>query len=161
MRVGVVAITLVIAIAAADDGAAQAPSRADTLRWLAGCWRQAGARSVIDEQWMRPAGGTMLGMSRTVRRGGPRDSTAEFEHLRVFLRDGRLVFGASPSGQRYAEFTETELTDSSVSFGNPTHDFPQFVRYRRRGSDSLHGRVDGIVRGQPRAVDYRYVRVDC
>ncbi len=39
------------------------------LAWLAGCWEVAGATTVVEEQWMRPRGGSMLGMSRTTRDG--------------------------------------------------------------------------------------------
>lgn len=110
---------------------------------------------------MRPAGGTMLGVGRTVRRGTERDSTTEFEFLRVFERAGKLVYAALPSGQSYTEFTETDLTDSSVSFGNPTHDFPQFVRYRKRGGDSVIAGIDGTIQGRARAVEFRYARTSC
>jgi hypothetical protein len=158
MRVGVLVASLVLSTGSAS---AQAASRVETLDWLAGCWQRTSARAVIQEQWMRPAGGTMLGMSRTVHTAGARDSTTEYEHIRVFARDGKLVYGVIPSGQRYTEFTETELTDSSVSFGNPTHDFPQYVRYARRGADSLHARIHGTIQGKPRAVDFQYARAAC
>ena len=36
------------------------------LGWLAGNWRLERNGRVVDEQWMAPAGGVMLGMSRTV-----------------------------------------------------------------------------------------------
>ena len=110
---------------------------------------------------MRPAGGTMLGIGRTVRRAAERDSTTEFEFLRVFERAGKLVYAALPSGQSYTEFTETELTDSSVSFGNPTHDFPQFVRYRKHGADSVTAGIDGTIQGRARAVQFKYARTSC
>jgi uncharacterized protein DUF6265 len=144
--------------------AAIRPARAHRVTgigWLAGCWRQTAARGTIEEQWMRPAGGTMLGVGRTVRLGAERDSTTEFEFLRVFERAGKLVYAALPSGQSYTEFTETELTDSSVSFGNPTHDFPQFVRYRRHGADSVIAGIDGTIQGRARAVEFKYARTSC
>ena len=56
-------------------------ARADVadLRWLAGCWSQDGREAGSVEQWTAPAGGTMLGMSRTVSGG----KTVAFEHLRI------------------------------------------------------------------------------
>lgn len=138
-----------------------AQSRIESLAWLSGCWERRGQRGVTEEQWARPAGGTMIGFSRTVRRVADRDSTAEYEFLRVFVRDGKLVYAALPSGQRYTEFTETSATDSAVVFENPRHDFPQRVTYTRRGADSVVARIDGSVQGRVRAIDFPYVRVRC
>ena len=39
------------------------------LAWLAGHWRLEKGGRVIDEHWMAPAGGVMLGMERTVYKG--------------------------------------------------------------------------------------------
>ena len=138
-----------------------ASGRIDSIAWLSGCWERSSQRTTTEEQWTRPAGGTMLGLSRTVRRLAERDSTTEFEFLRVFVRDGRLVYAALPSGQRYTEFVESESTDTSVVFANPSHDFPQFIRYARRGPDSLVARIDGTIQGRARAIDFPYARARC
>ena len=135
--------------------------RIESLAWLSGCWERRGQRGVTEEQWARPAGGTMIGFSRTVRHVADRDSTTEYEFLRAFTREGKLVYAALPSGQRYAEFTETSAGDSSVVFENPQHDFPQRITYTRRGADSVVARIDGMIQGQSRAIDFPYVRVRC
>ena len=136
-------------------------SRIESLAWLSGCWERRGPRGVTEEQWARPAGGSTIGFSRTVRRIADRDSTTEYEFLRVFRRDGKLVYAALPSGQRYSEFTETSATDSAVVFENPKHDFPQRITYARRGADSIVARIDGTIQGRSRAVDFAYERVRC
>jgi hypothetical protein len=51
--------------------------------------------------------------------------------------------------------------DGAITFSNPAHDFPQRIIYRRAGADSLHARIEGTRNGQPRGVDYAYVRVAC
>lgn len=140
---------------------ARQPRSVTTLAWLAGCWEQVGPRFTIEEQWMRPSGGTLLGLGRTVRRAATGDTTTDFEFARVFARNDKLVYAVIPSGQAYTEFTETELSDSSVVFGNPQHDFPQFIRYWRRGRDSLLARIDGSIQGRARAVDFKYARTRC
>ena len=128
----------------------------DRLSWLARCWEwDAGARHG-EEQWMQPRGGTMLGMSRTVRR----DSTIEFEFLRIQERDGRLHYIAAPSGQAGATFSSTELTDSTVVFANLEHDFPQRIMYKSR-ADSLTARIEGLRNGVVRGVDFSMRRVAC
>lgn len=128
----------------------------DRAAFMHGCWeRRAGTRH-IEEQWMRPRGGTMLGMSRTVRN----DTLVEYEFIRVFERNGALVYTAHPSGQQPAEFTSTKIADGSISFANPAHDFPQRVIYQLAG-DSLHARVEGTMNGRERVADFRYARVRC
>lgn len=44
------------------------PSDPVRLQWLAGCWAQRAPGRLIEEQWMVPQGGVMIGMSRTVVR---------------------------------------------------------------------------------------------
>jgi len=150
---------LVIAVAGSIFAAwAVAPTaRVTQLAWLSGCWEQAAGPRLVEEQWTRPRGGLMLGAGRTVLG----DTLVEYEQTRIFERGGRLVYGANPSGQAPAEFESIELSDSSVTFENPTHDFPQRVMYRRAGRDSLVARVEGQRRGTVRGVDCPYRRVEC
>ncbi len=130
----------------------------DRLAWLAGCWEQQRGETLTQEQWMTPKGGTMMGVNRTVARG----KTVAYEFLRIEERSGgRLFLIAKPSGQPEAEFMQTELSDSSVTFSNPTHDFPQRIRYRHDADGSIVGRIEGESDGEARAVDFPLVRVDC
>jgi hypothetical protein len=125
--------------------------------WLAGCWERRTARQLVEEHWMVPRGGTMLGLGRTTRG----DSLVEFEHTRIYRRGDRLVYAANPSGQTPAEFESIHTSDSAVIFENKQHDFPQRVIYRRRGADSLLARVEGTMGGQVRGVDFPYARASC
>jgi hypothetical protein len=133
------------------------PSSVERLGWLAGCWQRKNGATVVDEQWMRPRAGMMLGMSRTVRQ----DSVIEFEQLRIYARGGRVVYAASPSGQSSAEFEARTTSDSMVVFENPTHDFPQRIMYRRHGTDSLTARIEGTRGGRTRGIDFPYQRASC
>ena len=99
----------------------------------------------------------MLGSGRTLRG----DSLVEYEQVRIEERGGRLVYAAQPSGQAPADFTGVTVSDTAVTFENPTHDFPQRVMYRRAGRDSLLARVEGSIHGTIRGVDFPYRRVDC
>ena len=124
--------------------------------FLSGCWeRQAGTR-LVEEQWMKPRGGAMLGLGRTVRN----DSVIEYEFVRIFERGRQLVYAAQPSGQAPAEFEAILLESGRLIFANPTHDFPQRISYRLAG-DSLWARIEGTLNGRERGVDFRYARVSC
>jgi hypothetical protein len=125
--------------------------------WIAGCWELSAGSRRIEEQWMAPRGGLMLGVSRTV----VGDSLREYEQVALFERGGRLVYAATPARQAPAEFESIAVSDSAVTFENPTHDFPQRVMYRRHGPDSLVARVEGLRSGRLRGSDYPYRRVAC
>ena len=133
-------------------------AQTSSLKWMAGCWERRGNNNlVVTEQWSFPRAKMMFGAGQTTRR----DSTIEYEHTRIFERDGRLVYSAQPSGQAPAEFVADSVSGFSVTFSNPAHDFPQRVIYRRLGADSLLGRIEGIRGGQTRGVDFSYRRVSC
>jgi hypothetical protein len=99
----------------------------------------------------------MIGVSSTVRG----DSLVEYELLVLRPIGGVLAYEAHPSSQAVATFTARELTDSTVVFANPTHDFPQEVGYQRVGADSLLAWIDGQLKGKSRRVEFQYARVKC
>ena len=75
-------------------------SGVERLQWLAGCWESRADSTIIEEQWLAPAAGILLGVSRT-RRG---ETLVGYEFMRIYGRGDSLVFAASPSGQEPAEF---------------------------------------------------------
>ena len=152
MRIVVVAFLLF----AADDASAQELT-IDRVKWLQGCWQTTRGEAIIEEQWMAPRGGTMLGMGRTVRGG----KTAEYELVLITEQGGALAYEAHPSGQPSATFLSKTVTATSVVFENPKHDFPQRVGYQRDGADGLQAWIDGEMNGRARRVDFAYRRARC
>ena len=136
--------------------AAGASSTIDQVSWLQGCWQLESGGRVVEEQWMAPRGGVMLGMGRTVRDG----TLVEYESVILREQDGRLAYEAHPSGQPSAVFTSASVTESTVIFENSMHDYPQHVGYQRDG-DSLLAWIDGTANGKSRRVDFPYRRVAC
>lgn len=165
MRVVYQVAALALACSGAGAGAEAGLPRAqvaagglEQVRWLAGCWEmQRGARSTI-EMWMAPAGGLMLGASRTVADG----KVVEFERMQLAEREGRLVYTALPSGQSEATFTSVAVSEAGFTVENLQHDFPQRISYRRIGTDSLVARIEGPGRdGGTRGVDFPMRRTGC
>jgi hypothetical protein len=104
----------------------------------------------------------MLGMGRTTRN----DTLVEYEHLRIYEAGDTLVYHAMPSGQKPSEFRAAPPAGgwsaaTELVFANPAHDFPQRVRYRPVGADSIVARVEGTRNGAERGVDFPYRRVAC
>jgi hypothetical protein len=134
---------------------AQAPA-VTQLAWMAGCWRLESATRVVDEMWMAPAGGVMLGTGRTVVKG----RAVEHEFMQIREDAGRIAFVARPSGQAEASFAAITIGEREVIFENPAHDFPQRVIYRRDGT-GLTGRIEGTQDGKPRFADVPMRKVTC
>jgi hypothetical protein len=116
-----------------------------------------GGTTTVDEQWMAPAGGAMLGMSRTVVGGRLR----EYESLRIQAVGDTLVYAASPSGQQPTEFRSSLVRPGEVVFENPAHDFPQRIRYRLSAPTVLVATIEGDRAGRRRPVVFSYSRVPC
>ena len=111
------------------------------LGWISGDWGSApGGRVQIEEHWTQPAGGSMLGMSRTVM--GIR--TLEFEYLRLEQRSDGIYYVAHPKGRcPGTDFKLTSVTTSEAVFENPAHDFPKRIIYRKTAVGGLVASIDG------------------
>jgi hypothetical protein len=128
------------------------------LSWLSGCWESNRSGREISEQWMKPAGGTMLGMARTVANG----KTVEYEFVQIRAeKDGAIYYVAKPSGQSEAAFKLIKLQNREAIFENPEHDFPQRIVYRLEPDGSLFARIEGTVKGNARGIDYPMKRARC
>jgi hypothetical protein len=108
--------------------------------------------------WMAPAGGAMLGASRTVVGTAVRES----EYLRISASGDTLIYTAIPSGQTATQFRTTSTSSTPIVFENPAHDFPQRIIYRRVSADSLVARIEGPgPNNTTRGADFPMRRVDC
>jgi hypothetical protein len=154
-----VLLTTAMAVAILAGPAVQAaPGDLDKMRWLAGCWQSQDAEPGSVEHWTAAAGGTMLGLSRTVKQG----QTVSFEFMQLReLPDGRLAFMAQPSGRSATVFPALRVAEAEAAFENPTHDFPQRVVYAREGSERLRARIEGLRNGALRTIEFPMVRVGC
>lgn len=123
----------------------------EELAWMAGAWMSEEKGQRMEEHWMTPAGGVMVGMNRTAGTG-----KTFFEYLRIEAGREGLVYQASPMGQSPpTPFHLVELGKQRVVFENPKHDFPQRIIYRRE-ENKLHARVEGKENGQERAEEWTW-----
>jgi hypothetical protein len=153
-------LLLLVALALAFVPEAYAASgKIGKLGWLAGCWKRVYGRRAVEEQWMAPRAGLMLGIGRTTNAAG--DTLIEFEQTKIQQRGNDLVFTASPSAQSTDSFTAIAVSDSSVTFENKAHDFPQRVGYTIKADGSLAAWIEGTQGGKTRHVDFPYTRATC
>lgn len=155
MRITWPSLSLLVTLSAWPAQATTPPAEVVIGGRLAGCWERIVANGRTVEQWLPEEGGMLLGMSRTVRDGKVR----EYEFLRID-RDsaGKLRYVAQPSGQAEATFPLKSLSEDTVVFENPQHDFPQRILYRLVDKDTLVGRIEGSIDGKARSADFPYKR---
>lgn len=137
----------------------QSTSTVNDLKWLSGCWESNNVEKalLINEQWMKPAGGMMIGAGRTVKSG----KTVDFEFLRIIEDAGSVFYVAKPTANKdETRFKLIKATASEIVFENPAHDFPQRVMYRLDGNKLL-ARIEGTQNGKVRGVDFPYVKASC
>ena len=111
------------------------------LAWISGDWQTApGGRTQVEEHWTMPAGGSMMGVSRTVAN----NKTVEFEYLRIEQRTDGIYYVAHPKARcPGTDFKLTSASSQEAVFENPKHDFPKRIIYRKNADGSLVASIDG------------------
>lgn len=149
-------VLFLLALMTPARAAGQDPAGIDRVAWLQGCWEAVSETGSVEEQWTAPRGGSMVGLSRTVRE----NRLAAYELIVIRENGQQLVYQAHPSGQASATFLSRVIASDSVVFENPQHDFPQRIGYRRDG-DRLTAWIEGNRDGQRRRSRFPYQRAAC
>jgi hypothetical protein len=124
------------------------------LGWISGKWCVTNGEERIEEYWLSPAGGVLLGVARAVKGG----ELSSFEYLRIVIEGGVPAYVAQPNGNAQTTFTRTAGGPDWVRFENPAHDFPTRVEYRRNG-EALHAEIAGPSEdGKEMVISFRYTR---
>lgn len=143
-----------ICLALIMPAVAAPPAAAVDLGWLAGAWCGGEQGESIEETWLAPVSGELVGLSRTSRAGKP----VGYEFMRIAPVDGVPTFLAQPNGKPPTAFPARETGERRIRFANDQHDFPQWVEYWREG-ELLLAQIGGPGRdGKEVRVDFRYER---
>ena len=136
-----IALMLIPVIALGSD------SDSDKLSWLAGCWMTPDKSS--QEVWVIDSDRSLAGFGVAIS-----DSTVGFYEVLGIKQsdDGTWTYTAHPSGQGSASFLAVEISENSVVFANPDHDYPQEIRYRREGNQ-LHATISLLGEMNPNSFD--------
>jgi uncharacterized protein DUF6265 len=129
-------------------------SSLDSLTWLAGAWEGHDGEMEMEELWVAPKGGAMLGLHRDVKGG----RVVSFEFLRIEAGADGIVYHASPGGRPSTPFRLVESGKARAVFANPDHDFPQRILYWRAEDGSLHARIEGPQGGRTVSEEWTWRR---
>jgi hypothetical protein len=145
--------TLLLLAALAFAPAAHAQSL-ESLNWLKGCWRSQTESSNLVEVWSAPPLPALLGYSYTIADG----EVQGWEQTRIELIDGVPHFVAMPMGSDPARFPLEAASETSVTFANAAHDYPQRISYTRTGNRLVAqiSRLDGVD-----TINFEYRRISC
>lgn len=137
----------------AEESPKSPDHRLSSLEWLAGDWISETPEEIVEEHWMAPRGGMMLGMNRTVTRKGK----VSFEYLRIEDKDGGLTLLASPSGSPATPFRAIEVSKTRVTFENRRVEFPQQIHYWIE-NDLLRAKIEGTINGSSQSQEWTWKR---
>ncbi len=144
IRLSALLLLVVLIAGCSEDGeetttnAAASQASLDAVSWMAGYWVGESNGTHMEEVWLPPAGGVMLGLHRDVFSSG----RSFFEFLRIEATNEGLILLASPRGREPTSFWMVEIADQRVWFENPEHDYPQRIGYWMAG-DSLYAGISG------------------
>ena len=151
-------VVVLISITAVAVSIASQKSDVERLEWISGCWASDDGKERIEENWMKPAGQTLMGMSRTVAGG----KTVFTEYIQIREVNGQLAYVVSLGlAAKPVIFKLIKSSESEATFENPEHDFPQRIIYRRESADALFARIEGQEKGVNKAIDFHYKRSRC
>ena len=94
------------------------------------------------EIWSKQPDGSFKSAGITVKG----NDTSWNENTRVYPEAGKWVFETTVKGQndgKAVKFTASVLTDNSVQFSNPTHDFPTDINYSFIDNNRIHAFIFG------------------
>lgn len=124
----------------------------DELAWLTGSWKSQSEGELVEELWIAPKNGIMLGLNRTILKS----EKVFFEYLRIVERDNELVYIASPGGGKGTEFILTTTESKKVIFENLEYDFPQRIMYHLKENGNLIAEVEGKSKGKRKSISWEF-----
>lgn len=142
-----------ILLLCAAPAAASEPAAVADLAWMAGDWVQETDDMTVQETWSAPYRGGMAAVGQSHKPGKP----TSYEFMTITTEPAGVTFTAYVAGQPPTPFLLKPGERGLAEFENRGHDFPQRVIYRKCDAD-LCARVEGMVDGKLKGMDWRYRR---
>lgn len=145
-------ILCLLAIGAAAPAITAEEADPNRLDWLTGCWQS--EDGVTREIWSGSEDGYYFGYNVVLKDG----HAVFFEQMRIDPAP-LPVFNAYPAGNGPFPFAATTLSEASITFVNPDHDFPQKIKYWRE-DDVLRATISKMDGSSPGAFRFTACAAD-
>jgi len=129
----------------------------ERLQWLNGDWSTGSSRGIYSEQWRYENDTLFRGRSFMVRNS----DTLFSETIELYLSSKEIYYVPSVSNQNEGKpilFRLTSAIETTFTFENPLHDFPQRIVYSHPAPDSLVACLEGDIKGVSRKEYFRMKR---
>ena len=152
----VLALAAVVTFAGSLAMPASPPDPLASLAWLADDWFGREGDLEMEERWMEPKGGMMLGVHRDVKNG----RAVSFEFFRIEATDDGITYFAQPHGKPATPFklVAAESKGRRAVFANPEHDFPKRILYWLARDGALHARIEGDAGSKEKPMEWTWRR---
>jgi len=124
---------------------------------LAGTWQSKDGKSF--ERWTKNNDGTFRAVAFSVKES----DTSWNEQANIYPENDKWVFENTVKGQnddKAVKFISFSLSENSVQFSNPAHDFPTDVNYRIADANTVNAFIVGPNnKGGKDTISFNYTRV--
>lgn len=123
--------------------------------WMTGVWTMEKDGVTTWETWLPAVAGTMAGVTQTNVPG----RAAEVAFATISEEPAGMTFSARAKTKAPTLFVLKSAAGGEATFENVQQTFPQRIVYRRCEAD-MCARLEGMVRGEPRSLEWRYRRAE-
>ncbi|MCB0696598.1 MAG: hypothetical protein KDC07_04495 [Chitinophagaceae bacterium] len=158
MKKIILVATACISLQACGNNTSKESSRLKSISWILGYWEMNTPEGSVTESWIRNSDTSYSGVGKFIDSSGKVMSTEEIE---IIQRGDMLLYIPTVSNQNGGEpivFAEAFYTDTSISFLNAEHDFPQRITYVKTSDSTILAYIEGDINGEIQRIDYPYSR---
>lgn len=131
----------------------------DKLGWLVGCWQATSARdgSTINEVWLAPRAGTMMGIGQTFLGA----KTTAWEAMRIYDAGSAMKIWLRPGARAELTLDLVEAKANAAGFSVTEGPITTMLRYERTSETTMLATFRLKQGENARGADYGFSRVDC
>ncbi len=125
----------------------------EKMNWLIGNWEQKLPDGTLKETWTKKNDSIFSGDSYFINT----KDTVHFESITLTQKDEELIYSAAVIGQNNDEPVDFKLSsdaNTSFTFENPAHDYPQKITYKKVNETNLVATISGKHQGKQSTESY-------
>jgi Domain of unknown function (DUF6265) len=131
----------------------------DAYGWLVGCWQAKAARdgSTINEIWLSPRGGSLMGIGQTYLDG----KTPGWEAMRMYNEGEAVKLWLRPAQRNELTLNLEEAGDAYVGFTFKEGETTTKLRYERKSATEMIATFRLEQGENRRGADFAFTKVEC